>query len=72
MGREEPGDSYSIINEWGVVWAVLSQERVLWAIPEPDVDTLHIHMSLKLFLYLACHKFLLRDYTSKNSLLGGC
>jgi hypothetical protein len=22
MGREEPGDSHPIINEWGRIWAV--------------------------------------------------
>jgi hypothetical protein len=38
--------------------AVPSQVRVVWAIHEPDVDNLHIHMTPKLSLLLAC---LIRD-----------
>jgi hypothetical protein len=51
MGREEPGDSHPIINEWGGTWAVPGQVRVVWAVPEPDVA--HLHMSPELSLLLA-------------------
>jgi hypothetical protein len=30
---EDPGDSHPLMNEWGGVWAVPSQVRVVWAIP---------------------------------------
>jgi hypothetical protein len=32
MGREEQGDSHSIINDWGRAWAIPSQVRI---VPEP-------------------------------------
>jgi hypothetical protein len=32
MGREEPGESHPIINEWGGAWVVSSQMRM---VPEP-------------------------------------
>jgi hypothetical protein len=33
MGREEPGDSHPIINEWGGAWVVPNQVRMVWPIP---------------------------------------
>jgi hypothetical protein len=33
MGREEPGDSHPIINEWGGTWAGPGQVWVVWNIP---------------------------------------
>jgi hypothetical protein len=51
MGKEEPGDSHPIINEWGGAWAS-GLVRMVWATSEPDVGNLH--MRLKFSLLLGC------------------
>jgi hypothetical protein len=50
--RTKPDDSHPISNEVGRDLVVPSQVRVVWAITEPDVGNLHIHMSSELSLLL--------------------
>jgi hypothetical protein len=33
LGRADPGDYHTIMNEWRGAWAFLRQVRVVWAIP---------------------------------------
>jgi hypothetical protein len=53
MGREDPGDSHPVMNEWGGAWAVPSRVRVVWAIPGLG-HPWATYVSPKLFLLLAC------------------
>jgi hypothetical protein len=70
MGREEPGDSHPIINEWG------GPQMVPWpveGVPEPEHDPSEMQLlsyifskSPELSLTLACLNFPLREKIPKN------
>jgi hypothetical protein len=53
MGRAEPGDSQSIINEWeGHEW-FSGQVRAVCAIPEPGMGNLPTHTILNHVFFMS-------------------
>jgi hypothetical protein len=58
-GKAGPGGSHPIMNEWGRLWGVPSQVRVVWPIPRqlhepqtfPTSSLTHIHGVNSVLLY---------------------